>query len=174
MGLTRALIFVTFGTIAGAGTLAGSAHAQVTEIYKCVDAGGRPLYTSDKKDTAGKKCELVSREVNVVPPQSTTAKPPSKPGASRETSPRDFPKESPTARASAKERQRDILERELATEQGLLAKAKKELSEQEATRSGDERNYSRVLERLQPFKDTVEVHEKNVEALRRELANVSR
>jgi hypothetical protein len=49
------LIFVTFGA------LPAVAGAQVTEIYKCVDAGGRPLYTSDKRDTAGKKCELVSR-----------------------------------------------------------------------------------------------------------------
>jgi len=132
------------------------------EIYKCIDAGGRPLYTSDKKDTAGKKCELVSREVNVIPGQK---------GVARAGSPPNFPKESPAERASAKGRQREILEQELQTEQQLLAKAKKELATQEATRGGDERNYARVIERLQPYKDTVEVHEKNVEALRRELSN---
>jgi hypothetical protein len=169
MGWTRALIFVTFGT------LAGTAHAQnqVTEIYKCVDGSGRPLYTSDKKDTSGKKCELVSREINVVPPQAAPKPPAGKPAASA-ASPRDFPKESSAARGAARERQRDILERELATEQGLLGKAKKELAEQEAQRTGDERNYSRVLERLQPYKNAVEVHEKNVEALRRELSNLNR
>jgi hypothetical protein len=155
------LILVTFGS------LPGWAGAQVTEIYKCVDGGGRPLYTSDKRDTAGKKCELVSREINVVPAQQAAPKP-----AAR--SPAGFPKESPTDRASAKGRQRDILEKELATEQQLLAKAKQQLAEQEAVRSGDERNYARVQERLQPFKDSVETHEKNVEALRRELSNLSR
>jgi hypothetical protein len=31
-----------------------------------------------------------------------------------------------------------------------------------------------VIERLKPYKDTVEVHEKNVEALKRELTNLSR
>lgn len=164
------MIFVTFGT------LAGSAHAQqYTEIYKCVDpATNRPLYTSDKRDTAGKKCELVSREVNVVPPQQapTPGKPPAKAPAAK--SPADFPKESPQARASARERQREILERELATEQGLLTKARQELAQQEAVRSGDERNYARVLERLRPYKEAVEVHEKNIEALRRELANLYR
>ena len=36
-------------------------------------------------------------------------------------------------------------------------------------RSGEERNYARVQERLQPFKDSIETHEKNIEALRREL-----
>ncbi|HXM81906.1 MAG TPA: DUF4124 domain-containing protein [Burkholderiales bacterium] len=151
------------------GVLAVPAHAQVTEIYKCVDATGRPLYTSDKRDTAGKKCDLVSREVNVVPAQQI---PVQKPSAAR--SPGSFPRESSSDRANAKERQREILEKELVTEQQLLSKAQQELAQQESVRSGDERNYVRVLERLQPYKDSVEVHQKNVEALRRELSNLNR
>jgi len=160
MGLLRALILVTFGT------LPGIAPAQVTEIYKCVEPNGRPLYTSDKRETAGKKCELVSREVNVVPAQK--APPPAA------KSPANFPKESAADRASAKGRQRDILEKELATEQKLLADAKQKLAEQEQVRTGDERNYARMLERLQPFRDSVETHQKNVEALQRELSSLSR
>jgi hypothetical protein len=39
-------------------------------------------------------------------------------------------------------------------------------------RFGDERNYARVLERLQPYKDTIQNHEKNIQALQRELANL--
>jgi hypothetical protein len=74
----------------------------------------------------------------------------------------------------AKGRQRDILEQELAREEGLLAKARQSLSEQEAIRNGDERNYARVIERLQPFKDDVDLHQKNIEALKRELGNSSR
>jgi hypothetical protein len=164
----RALISLVFGTALAA--LATPAQAQVTEIYKCLDEGGRPLYTSDKKDTAGKKCELVSREVNVVPAQKAPAPTPRAGRRGGES----FPTESPSARASAKERQREILEKELAAEQALLARAKQELADQEATRGGDEKNYARVLERLQPYKDNVDLHEKNVEALRRELGNSSR
>ena len=41
-------------------------------------------------------------------------------------------------------------------------------------RYGDERNYARVLERLQKYKDAVELHQKNVESLRRELLNLYR
>lgn len=150
-------------------------RAQVTEIYKCVDANGRPLYTSDKRDTAGRKCELVSREVTVVPtpPVPQPAQKPA-PSAPRSAAPSGFPREEPGARASARERQKEILERELAQEEGLLAKAKKVLAEQESVRTGDERNYARVLERLQPYKDSVEVHTKNVEALRQELSKLSR
>ena len=62
MKLVRALIFVTLGAIPAL------VAAQATEIYKCVDRTGRPLYTSDKRDTNGKKCALVSREINVVLP----------------------------------------------------------------------------------------------------------
>jgi hypothetical protein len=157
MGFLRPLICVTFGTVAG------FAHAQVTEIYKCIDPqNGRPLYTSDKRETAGKKCELVSREINVVPAQKI---PP--PGARS-----SFPRETPEARASAKGRQREILEKELLAEQQLLAKAQKDLAEQESVRSGNEQNYARVLERLQPYKDNVDLHQKNIDALRRELGNI--
>src|SRR5882672_10263419 len=161
MTLVRALILVTFGT------LPAVAAAQVTEIYKCLDTSGRPLYTSDKRDTTGKKCDLVSREINVVPAQQI---PVQRPSNSRS----GFPRESASDRANAKERQREILEKELTTEQQLLAKAQQDLTEQESVRSGDERNYARVLERLQPYKDSVEVHQKNVEALRRELGNLNR
>jgi hypothetical protein len=155
MGALRTLILVTFGT------LAASAGAQVTEIYKCVDSKGNRLYTSDKRETSGRKCELVSREINVVPAQ----KPPT-------GSPSSFPRETSQARASAKERQRNILEQELASEQKLLDQARKDLADQESTREGNEKNYARVLERLQPFKDSVDLHQKNIDALKRELSNI--
>ena len=77
-------------------------------------------------------------------------------------------------RETAKERQREILEKELAAEQQLLANAQKALEEQEAVRTGGEKNYARVLERLQPYKDSVETHQKNIEALKRELSNLYR
>ena len=158
MMLGRALIFVTFGASPAL------APAQTTEIYKCVDGTGRPLYTSDKRDTSGKKCALVSREVNVVPGQK------GKPTASRELG--RFPRETPTQAANAKGLQRQVLEKELVTEQAALAKARQDLAEQEQIRSGEEKNYARVEERLRPIKDSIETHEKNIDALRRELSNL--
>lgn len=133
-----------------------------SEIYRCLDADGRRHYTNSKKDTAGMKCELVTREqVNVAPAQK----------AGR---PSNFPRESGADRASAKGRQREILDRELAAEQQALTRARQALAEQEAVRSGDERNYARVQERLQPYQETVQNHQKNVEALQREIANLNR
>jgi hypothetical protein len=151
------LRWLVLGIFSAAAAQAGAESR--TEIYKCVDASGRASYTNDKRETAGRKCELVTTQINVAPA------PKARPG---------FPRESAADRANAKGRQREILEKELAAEQADLARAKQALTEQEAIRTGDERNYARVLERLQPYKDRVETHEKNVEALKRELSNLDR
>ena len=155
----RCLILVAFAA------LAPLAHGQQrSEIFKCVDASGRASYTNDARETDGRKCQRVTTQINVAPP----------PQAGRQSRGASFPRESAIDRASARERQREILQQELAAEEADLAKAKQALAEQEGVRQGDERNYARVLERLQPYKDRVETHEKNVEALKRELTNVNR
>ena len=146
--------------------LAGPARAQpVTEIWKCKGRDGRWTYTNDRNEAEKQKCETVSRQVNVAPASKAPA------GSAGSAG---FPKETPAERSSARERQREILEKELATEQTALAKAQQDLAAQESVRTGDERNYARVEERLQPFKDSVETHQKNIEALRRELSNLYR
>jgi septal ring factor EnvC (AmiA/AmiB activator) len=138
-----------------------NAHAQgVTEIFKCRNEQGQVVYTNDRRQAEKQKCELVTSQINVAP---------SKPPAARAPG---FPRESPQASANARDRQRKVLEGELAAEQQALKQAQQALAEQEAVRSGDERNYARVLERLQPYKDTVQNHEKNIQALQRELANL--
>jgi hypothetical protein len=138
------------------------ALAQIQTLWNCKDKDGRTTITSQKADTAGKDCRVVSEErVNVAPAQK--AKPPA-----------NFPRESASERQVSKNKQRETLENELTQEQSMLADARKKLAEQEAIRTGDEKNYARVLERLKPYQDTVEVHQKNVEALKRELSNLSR
>ena len=139
----------------------------VTEIWKCRGADGRWTYTNDRREAERQKCEVVTRQINIAPPPP--APPPRAAPAAR---PGTFPRESPSERASRTATSREILEKELATEQAALAKARDDLAAQEAERFGNERNYARVLERLQPYKDSVETHEKNVEALKRELSNL--
>ena len=144
--------------------LAGPALAQVETIWSCKDPSGRTHVTNLKEDTVGKDCRIVQQQrVTVVPVPKNAGK-----------SPAGFPKESASDRQSAKAKQRDTIEKELNQEESMLADARKKLSEQEAIRGGDEKNYAKVLDRLKPYQDTVEVHEKNVEALKRELNNLSR
>jgi septal ring factor EnvC (AmiA/AmiB activator) len=152
------------GFVVGLSAMNALAQAQqgVTEIFKCRNESGQVTYTNDRRQAEKQKCELVTSQINVAPPY--------RPAPSRSAS--GFPRETPTMSAAAKDRQRQILERELASEQRALAAAKQALAEQESVRSGDERNYARVQERLQPFVDTVQNHEKNIQALQRELGNL--
>jgi hypothetical protein len=73
---------------------------------------------------------------------------------------------------------RRILESELAAEQKNAEQAKQELSEQEAIVLPSERmqggaiSGGKVQERLQPYKDRVALHQRNIEAIQKEIANL--
>jgi len=151
MARTKQMISWIFLALGGA---CGSAQA---EVYKCPDASGRPTYTNVKGDTVGKNCTLVIKEVSVVPAQV--------PSRSEKAS-------APSTIARRNENRRRVLESELQNEQQLLAGAREKLAEQEGTRSGDERNYARVLERLKPYQEAVNQHTKNIEQLRGELGRL--
>jgi len=161
-------LFLTFlGFVLALAPALVQAQQEIT-IWSCKDKDGRTHVTNLREDTVGKNCKVVQQtRVQVVPAPVQSGKSAAKP-------PTAFPREDAKARASAKSRQREILERELAQEEEALGQSRKELAEQESVRYGDERNYAKVLERLQKYKDAVEVHEKNIESLRRELANLNR
>jgi len=178
--------FAISAFLAATALVAGTSFAQteLQTMWNCKDRDGKPLLTNQKEDTLGKECRIIQQQrVTVVPATQITgpqgagpAKPAAKsaPSASAAPSPAGFPKETAVDRSKGREKQRQMLEGELTQEEQLLAAAKRELAAQESTRSGDERNYAKVLERLQKYRDNVEVHEKNIEALRRELANLNR
>jgi hypothetical protein len=86
---------------------------------------------------------------------------PAKPRAKAQPS---FPRESATDRAAAKERQREILEKGLAAEQRLLARARRRLVELPGAESDDTR--------LRSYEDDLQNH--GQKALRRELRNLER
>ena len=134
-------------------------------IYKCTDEHGGTLISNTK---VNKNCKAVSSS-----PESSMQAPKARPsGAAANPSPAGFPRvQEDTQKARDTDRQR-ILEQEMAGEQRNLEQAKKELAEQEAIRSGDEKNYQRVLERLQPYKDRVSQHERNIQAIQKELGKL--
>ncbi len=146
--------------------LGGTPLAQA-EVFKCTDADGRTVYTNDRALSRGCKVLDQSHGVSTVPavvPRSTT-------GAQGAGQP-GFPQVTPDAQRARDDSRRQVLESELSTEEQSLAEAQKALTDQEAVRMGDERNYQRVLDRLQPFKDKVELHQRNIEALKRELSGL--
>ena len=147
MRLSLLLLLAPLATTAWADTL-----------YKCVDESGVVLYTNQKG--GGRNCAVLSQDKAV----STIAGP--------KPTPRDFPRISDDEQKGRDTDRRKILERELAGEQAKLEQARKDLVEGEETRLGNERNYQKYLDRVQGLKDAIALHERNLEALRREMANL--
>ena len=137
-----------------------SAGTVCADIWECVDGSGNKRFTNIKSEAGG------CRMLNVAP--INTAPGGGKPQA--RTAPPGFPKVDGETQKLRDNDRRRILEQELANEQKLLEQARNELAEQESMRLGSERNYQRVLDRLEPYKMKVKLHEDNIANLRRELA----
>jgi len=129
------------------------------EIYKHVDAEGHVTYSNVPTKGATK---LDLEPLSVIPAP--------KPKTSGAATPEGFPKVDSETQKKRDDTRQKLLEQELAAEQKLLAEAQTALKEGEAVRLGDERNYQKYLDRIQKLKDNVTLHEKNIEALNRELA----
>jgi hypothetical protein len=143
--------------------LAAYAPPLRADIYECVDASGNKRFTNIRAEAKGCKVLIVS-------PTNTVPSP--KPQGKAVATPSNFPRvDTDTQRQRDSDRRR-ILEQELGNEEKLLGQARKELAEQESVRLGSERNYQKVLDRLEPYKKKVKLHEDNVASLKRELAGV--
>jgi hypothetical protein len=139
--------------------VATSAYA---EIYKRVDENGRVTYSNIPMKGA-KKLNL--DPLPVVPAiKARNANP----------SPSDFPKVDLGTQKKRDDMRHQILEEELAAEERLLAEAGQTLKEAEGARGDKEssRLPSKYLERLQQLKENVVLHEKNIQALKLEIANL--
>ena len=65
-----------------------------------------------------------------------------------------------------------ILEQELRRAETRQAELKKEFNNGEPERQGNERNYAKYQERVAQLKDNISRTQQNVEALKREIANI--
>ncbi len=133
-----------------------SAHA---EIYKYVDENGRVTYTNIPRKGA-KKLDL--EPLSTIP----LGKP------KKQAEPAGFPTVDKETQSKRDDVRRKLLEDELSREQAQLEQARKALKEGEAIRLGSEHNYQRYLDRVQGLKNDVTLHQKNVEALQKELAGL--
>jgi hypothetical protein len=147
------------------------AHA---EIYECVDASGNKRFTNIAAEAKG--CRVLNvGPVNTAPPTPVPSANAGKASPARPSAtptPASFPRVDRETQHSRDNDRRRILENELANEQKALDDAKRDLAAQESQRLGDERNYQRVLDRLEPYKKKVKQHEDNVAAIRREIGGI--
>ena len=145
--------------------MAGSAQAQ---IYRCVDANGHKEYTDSRK---GNHCVLLDVPGAIAAPAARAAAPvkgrPQVPAAASQ-----FPRIDNAEQKARDADRRAILTEELNAEMKKLAELKVEFNNGEPERRGDERNYAKYQERVATLRDSISRSEKNVEALRREIANI--
>jgi hypothetical protein len=135
------------------------------ETCKYVDSDGRVIY-SNTQNNPPKGAKLVKCFSDPAPKSAPQE---SKP---RSDAREGFPKVDGQTQKKRDDERQGILETELADEQQQLEAARQKLAEQEAIRTGDEQNYQRYLDRVQPYRDAVANHERNIEAIRREISNL--
>lgn len=146
---------------------AAAAHADTT-IYKCVDADGRIEFTDINK----RNCKALDLPGSIpAPPQhrgsSTPARAPAPAAA-----PADFPKVNISQQKARDDDRRGILTDELRDEEKKLAELRRDFNNGEPERQGGERNFAKYQERVAQMKDNIGRAEKNVDALKREIANI--
>lgn len=147
-------------------------------IYKCTPPGGSVEYTDIKRGNYCTAMDLPGTVIAAPPRRAAPARSPAPAGppAAVATVPGAVPTAFPRV-DNAEQRARDadrraILEDELKSEQQKLAELRLEYNNGAPERRGDERNYAKYQERTATLRDSVGRAEKNVEALKREIANI--
>lgn len=149
------------------GVLLAPAPAQARGVFLCVSASGGKELT----DTYRPGCKVID-----VP--GTIAAPPPRSGAkavnraANAAAPADFPKVDNAQQKARDNDRREILNDELRAEEAKLALLRAEYKNGEPDRNGNERNVAKYQERVASLRDNVARSEKNVEALKREIANI--
>ena len=166
MTFTRATLVLAAGI-----ALSNTAAAQ-TPVYKCVDAEGRVEFT----DSSRRGCKPL--DLGYLPPAAPRASAPipavrpSSPPPASSVSPAAFPRVDSAQQRERDNDRREILHDELRSEEKKLADLKREFNNGEPERQGNERNYAKYQERVSGMRDDINRSERNVEALRREIANL--
>jgi len=143
---------------------------QADVMYQCIDESGHKSFSNIKSSAKGAKCTAMDLGAPVtVPAPKATAKTPT---------PSTFPKVDDNTQKARDTDRRRILDSELAAEQKNLDEAKKALAGQEAIILPNERmqhggiSGGKVEERIVPYRDKVALHERNIEAIQKEIAKL--
>jgi hypothetical protein len=153
--------------------LCSGARAQ-SVMYKCVDASGTVLYT----DTLQRNCKALdlpsSGSTNTIAAPARRTGTPARAAAPAPaaSSPADFPKVNGAQQRARDDDRREILNDELRSEEKKLADLRRDFNGGEPERQGNERNFAKYQERVAQLRDNIGRAEKNVDALKREIANI--
>ena len=146
------------------GCFAGSASAQSDTLYRCTDATGITLYTNQKLKSG--TCAVLSVKAVPAPKQGatggTTGSTAGSSASAKLATPTDFPKVVEKEQKARDTDRRSILESEMRNEKTQLDTARKQLADASKLSANPEAG----------LKDTVSLHERNIEALNKELGKL--
>lgn len=159
-------------TMALAAALLGAASFAHAQLYVCSDAQGHKTYTDKRENAACKLLELPGamtepprRSAPVATPAARAALPPA-------SGTGNFPRVDGAEQRARDLDRRQILQDELRSEEQKLAAQRQEFNQGQPERQGNERNYAKYQERVAQLKDNLSRTQQNVEALKREIANI--
>ena len=138
-----------------------SAHAT---ICKYIDGDGNIVYSNvaPRKGLRKLSCEIVD---------DAPRRPTSGGNGKSASTPASFPRVEAATQRSRDEMRRKVLEDELASEEKLLGEARDAYGNGAPAPLADEKtDAERYRQRIARLRQVVQVHERNVEALRKELA----
>jgi hypothetical protein len=163
--------FLRLALLAGLAAHDG-AHAD-SVVYKCVAKDGRVEFTDINKpgckvlDLPGYIAAPAPRAAPAVTMRQGAGRP-----AAAAPNPVGFPRVDTATQRARDDDRRAILEDELRSEERKLTDLKRDFNNGEPERQGNEKNYAKYQERVAEMRDDIGRSEKNIEALKREIANI--
>jgi len=149
------------------------------EIYKHVDANGNVTY-SNVKIKGAKKLDLEPADTSFGHNNGNVEAPAKRQPSARVATPTDFPKVDPSTQNQRDGKRKDILIAELEGEKRALEAAKKAYDEGNAnpevyrTAEGKTmRNVAKFEEKMKSLQTNVDVHQRNIQLLEKELSNIN-
>lgn len=166
--------FETMVLVAGLLGTAAQAHGQ---IYMCTDAQGHKELTDVRRNAS---CQLLDLPGAITAPPARKTPPlsgaPARPAMQAAGTPAPaagaFPRVDGAEQRARDLDRRQILQDELRSEEQKLAAQRLEFNAGQPERQGNERNYAKYQERVAQLKDNISRTQQNVEALKREIANI--
>jgi len=141
--------------------LCGGAGAQ--PVCKYIDAAGNIVFSNLPPEKGYRKISCMGAD---EPPRKSQ-------GSAKSTpTPAGFPKVDAETQRTRDDMRKKVLGDELAAEEKLLADARKEYNNGAPTPLPEEQsNAARYQERIARLRQQVQLHERNIEALRKEIAS---
>lgn len=138
------------------------------EIYKCTDESGISTFTDNPRSVPGKRC--VGMNLGPIMIEAPTRKSPrtsrrsGNDNATASAAPSHFPRVDSATQSKRDQTRRQILQEEMDSEQRLLSEAQRNLSQAQ--------NNPNDSQRASHLRNEIVAHQKNIEALQKELQRV--